>query len=100
MERDVELLARIIEHTPIGIVILKPDRGIRYANSIAVRLIGHDREALLGDSIDRFIVDRPGETPWRDLWPPIMEGTTAETKVNISRKENEEITCTLTGFHL
>lgn len=100
MDRDIELLARIIEHTPVGIVLLKPDRSIHYVNMLATHLLNRDREALLGVPIDTYLVDRQGETPWRELVPHIMEGKIGETKVGIVRGEKKEITCALTAFYL
>jgi PAS domain S-box-containing protein len=100
MDSDVGLLARIIEHTPIGIVILQPDRKIRYVNSLAAHLFNADREALLGSSIDRFIVDRRNEAPWLDLWRRVNDGNAHESRVNVARRESEEITCAVTAFHL
>ena len=100
MYSDVELLARIIEHTPIGIVILKPDRKIRYVNSLAAHLFNADREMLHGSSIDQFIVDRRNEAPWLDLWRRLTDGNMHEARVNVARRESEEITCAMTAFHL
>lgn len=100
MDRDVELLARIIEHTPVGIVLLKPDRSILYVNLLATHLFNSDRESLLGVPIDQCIVDRQGETPLRELLPVVFQGTAGESKVGISRGEKEELTCTLTAFYI
>ena len=97
---DITLLARIIEHTPIGIVILIPDGKIRYVNSLAVRLFNCSRETLLGSSLDQFIADRHGEMRWRNLWPQVLNGKTLETKVGLSRRDSEEIICALTAFSL
>ena len=100
MDSDVGLLARIIEHTPIGIVILQPDRKIRYVNSLAAHLFNVDRETLLGSSIDRFIVDRRNEASWLELWRRVTDGNAHEARVNVARRESEEITCAVTAFHL
>jgi PAS domain S-box-containing protein len=100
MDCDVELLARIIEHTPVGIVLLKPDRSIHYVNMLATHLFGGDRETLLGVPVDQYLIDRQGETPWRELLPQILQGKVGESRVGIARGEKEEITCTLTAFYL
>ena len=100
MDRDVALLARLIEHTPIGIVILKPDRSIHYVNMLATHIFNCTREALLGAPIDQFIVDRQGATPWREVWPSILQGRTHEEKIGLYRGDSDEITCTLTAFYL
>jgi len=100
INHDVALLARIIEHTPIGIVILTPDRNIRYVNTLAVHLFNCDREKLLESSIDQFIVDRHGEMRWRDLWSQVLSGKTQEAKVGLSRHDSEDIACALTAFYL
>jgi signal transduction histidine kinase/CheY-like chemotaxis protein len=100
MERDVELLARIIEHTPVGIVLLRPDRSIQYVNLLANHILRGDRDILLGVPIDQFVVDLDGETPWRELLSLAVEGKAGESKVGIIRSGTEEITCTLTAFSL
>lgn len=100
MNDDITLLARIIEHTPIGIAILTPERKIRYINTLAVQLFACRRETLIGSSLDQFIADRHGEIRWGDLWPQVFKGKTLETKVGLSRNDGEEITCALTAFYL
>jgi PAS domain S-box-containing protein len=100
MDSDVGLLARIIEHTPIGIVILLPDRRIRYVNALAAHLFNADRNTLLDSSIDRFIVDRRNESSWLELWRRLTDGNAHEARVNVARRESEEITCAMTAFHI
>ena len=96
---DVELLARIIEHTPIGIAILTRDRKIRYVNARAEKLFNCARETLLGTSVDRFIVDRQGEMTWREMWPRIMTGKILEARTGLARQgKDEELTCSLLPF--
>ena len=70
---------RIIDQTPIGIVILTPMRTIRYVNFYAVRIFGSDRRSLLGASIDAFFVDCRGETAWIELWSSVITGREGET---------------------
>ncbi|MBN1130596.1 MAG: response regulator [Chitinispirillaceae bacterium] len=100
MDSDIGLLARIIEHTPIGIVILLPDGRIRYVNSLAAHLFSRDREALLNAFIDQHLVDRRGEPSWRELRQLVSDGSAHESKVGIARTGGEEITCSMTAFHL
>jgi PAS domain S-box-containing protein len=101
MDSDIGLLACIIEHSPIGIVILQPDGGIRYVNSLAAHLFNSDRETLLGLSVDRFIVDRRGELSWRELRRlAASDGNAHEAKVGIARAGSEEIICAVMGFHI
>jgi PAS domain S-box-containing protein len=97
---DITLLARIIEHTPIGIAILTPDGKVRYVNALAVQLFNCSREMLIGSSLDPFLADRHGGMRWGDLWPQVLNGKTLETKVGLSRRDSEEITCALTAFSL
>ncbi len=98
MESDIVLLARIIEHTPVGIVILNPDRTIHYVNTIAMHLLNSERDKLRYASIDPFMVDRQGSLPWRELWASVMQGNTHEEKIGIARLDGEEVTCTLNAF--
>jgi signal transduction histidine kinase/ActR/RegA family two-component response regulator len=100
MDHDTVLLARIIEHTPIGIAILTPDRKIVFVNELAVHLLNRDRGALLGTSIDHYLVDRYGETRLQDLWPSVMIGKTREVTVGLARHGGEEIPCALTAFYI
>jgi two-component system, sensor histidine kinase ChiS len=100
MDRDVALLARIIEHTPIGIVLLKPDRSIHYVNMLATHIFNAGREELLGAPVDRYIIDRPGAVPWREIWASIVEGQIYEEKIGLYRRDSEEISCALTAFYL
>lgn len=98
--QDMALLARIVEHTPMGIIILRLDRSIYYANLFAEQLLNVNRNKLLGASIDPFIVNRDGETPWHDLWSMLMRNKNIEARIGLARNEGEEITCTLTSFFI
>lgn len=100
MDSDVTLLARIIEHTPIGIVILTPERNIRYVNLRAANMFERHRDALLGVAMDDFVNDLPGETRWKELWPSVGDGNVHEVNIGLSRQEGEEVICAVTAFYL
>jgi signal transduction histidine kinase len=100
MENDATLAFRILDQTPIGIIILTPMRTIRYANLYAVRIFGSDRRSLSGISIDTALVDCPGETAWHELWSAVITGRAGETMIAVSRPAGDQIICSVTAFFL
>ncbi len=45
----------LFEHAPLGYLILDSDGGIQEANAMATRLLGQDRDALLGRGLGAFV---------------------------------------------
>ena len=100
MDQDVALLARIVDNTPLGIIILTPGRTIRYVNTCAARIFNGTALTLVGSSMDRLIVDREGEPTWHELWSSIVEGKSREAKIVLSQQDGGEVTCILNAFSL
>jgi signal transduction histidine kinase len=95
IENDISLLARIIERTPVGIVILSPRREIRYVNECAAQLLKSGRDTLAGTRFDRHVAGRLDT-----LWMQVARGKTQEAKVALSGNDGAETACILTAFPL
>ncbi|MBN2188606.1 MAG: response regulator [Chitinispirillaceae bacterium] len=93
MENDTALLARIIEHTPVGIAILSPDRKIRYVNTRAAQMLSCGRKTLVGTAFDLHVTGR-----LETLWPQVLGGKTQVARVTLSGNDGPETVCALTAF--
>ncbi len=100
MEHDASLFSRIVDQTPIGIVILTPMRTIRYANLYAARIFGSDRRSLLGAPIDASMVDCRDGISWHELWSAVITGREGETRIAVSRPGGDQVSCSLIAFFL
>ncbi len=100
MKNDLSLVYRILDQTPIGVVILTPLRAVRYVNLYAARIFGADRRELMGASIDSALIDCPGEPAWLELWSSVIAGRERETMIAISRPAGDQVTCSLNAFFL
>lgn len=100
MYQDTILLARIVEHTPIGIVVLKTDGTIVYTNLHAQAMLGCSRDRLLGTPIEGHLTDQVGMLPWKELWISILRREVNEVRIGIARKGFPEIICKVNAFYL
>jgi PAS domain S-box-containing protein len=100
MYQDILLLARIIEYTPIGIVVLRTDGKVHYINLFAEQLFNQSRDKLLGKTIDEYISDFRGESSWTEIWNYMLQGDLTETSVILDRKTRDEIICKIHAFYI
>ena len=100
MDQDILLLARIVEHTPIGTVVLKPDGGVLYVNIFAEQMFKIPREIMLGMKLDEFICGYRDEVSWEDILEKILIQEIDKTKINLHPKEGDFLICRMNSFHI
>jgi two-component system, sensor histidine kinase ChiS len=100
MYQDILLLARIIEYTPIGIIVLRVDGKVHYVNLFAEQMLNQSRDKLLGKDIDHHISDFRGESSWNEMWSAMLQGRLTEASVIVERSGREEIVCKVNAFYI
>ena len=101
MEQDILLLARIIEKTPVGIVVVTTAGTIQYMNHYAEELFNVKRETLLGQPIEPFIgVSLQSGTTWDQMWEQLVKGVMTETTLMLQPVDRDDTMCKVTLFSI
>ena len=100
MYQDILLLARIIEYTPIGIIVLRTDGKVHYVNLFAEQMLNQSRENLLGKVIDNSISDFRGEASWTEIWNAMLQGELTEANVLVEPDGKNVIVCKVNSFFI
>lgn len=98
MHPDILLLTRIVELTPIGIVVMRTDGKVHYMNACASQMFNFSTEQIIQRSIGSFISEISGERSWDELFTLMLREELFETSVNIHPSEKNDIICRLTSF--
>jgi two-component system sensor histidine kinase ChiS len=100
MYQDILLLARIIEYTPIGIIVFRTDGKVHYVNLFAEQMLNQSREKLLGKVIEDSISDFKGEATWTEIWNAMLQGELTEASVLIEADGKNAIVCKVNAFYI
>lgn len=98
MQQDTLLLARIIENTPVGVVVVTTEGKIRYMNHCAEQLFNEQRDRLLGREIEDFITVYRQGVSWKQLWRHMLEGKVKETTLMLQPLEKNDVMCKINLF--
>jgi PAS domain S-box-containing protein len=100
IQGDLFLMARIVEHTPINIVVTRPDGTILYVNGCAERELKFHRDKLGGVSVESLISDTGDGISWKDLRERLERDKACEAKAALIGKGGSEIMCALHAFSI
>jgi PAS domain S-box-containing protein len=100
MENDVYLLARIVEHSPLNIVVTGEDGAIRYANRCAVAALGGSREHLVGAGLADFLSPDRDEQGWPALQTRLAQTGMFTAEVTLCTAESEEFLSEFSAFRI
>jgi len=98
MEQDILLLARIIENTPIGIVVVTVEGKIHYMNHFAEQLFNAQRDKLIDRPIENFIAASRQGVPWNELWGHIAQRRISETTLVLQPVDRDDTMCKVKAF--
>lgn len=98
MYQDILLLARIIEYTPIGIVVMRTDGKVYYVNRFAEHMLNQSRTILLGRTIDDSISDFKCEISWHEMWNSMLCGELTEASIVVAPMGRDSIVCKVNAF--
>lgn len=98
MHTDILLLTKIIELTPIGIVVMRTDGTVFYLNACSSQMFNIPASQLEGKSIHSFISEINGEKSWEEIFELMLKQELSKTNIIIHPHENEDIICELSSF--
>lgn len=98
MHADILLLTKIIELTPIGIVVMRTDGRVYYLNACASQMFNIPANQLEGKPIHGYVSEINGERSWEEIFALMLKQELSKTTVIIHPPENEDIICELSSF--
>jgi signal transduction histidine kinase/CheY-like chemotaxis protein len=98
MLADRHLLAHVIEHTPIGILIVRRDTTVAFVNQYALDLFGAVREDLIGNTLGGMAGHVKSEFDADSFIKNAINGTLTNFKLTLSLNERPDIVCLLNSF--
>ncbi|MDD5675620.1 MAG: ATP-binding protein [Chitinivibrionales bacterium] len=98
--KDLALLARIVEHTPLVIIVTEPDGAIRYVNATAQTVLEYSRQHMLGTPLERYLVEIEGYPSFQEVRRRMGEGDGFQTRLLLLGNGNEEHVCLLNAFEI
>jgi signal transduction histidine kinase/CheY-like chemotaxis protein len=98
MHTDILLLTKIIELTPIGIVVMRTDGTVHYLNACASQMFNISASLLEGKPINSYVSETSGERSWEEIFELMLKQELSKTSVIIHPPEQEDIICELSSF--
>ncbi|MBD3421017.1 MAG: response regulator [Chitinivibrionales bacterium] len=98
MHNEISLLARMVEHTPITIVVIEPDGKIRYINLCGEMMLKDERTHLLEANFGDYIMHSGRGMAWEEILRKLNAGEQLETNIAINTREGDERICRLNAF--
>src|SRR5690554_2485348 len=100
MHHDVLLLSRIIEYIPVGIVVIKSDSTVYYANLLAEQLFNCARNQLYGKTLEHCVSGFNIHLSWGDILDRIFKGELNEVSVILEPVDRDVLICKLGVFYV
>jgi two-component system, sensor histidine kinase ChiS len=100
MQNDVFLLARIVDHTPLNIVVADTGGVIQYINRCAETTLGRSRDQILNAPLDRFISPDLDDLSWPVIRQTLVEQGTYAGRVNMLFGNSGECICDFNAYRI
>jgi PAS domain S-box-containing protein len=100
IQGDLLLMARIVEHTPVDILVTKTDGTILYANSCTEQDLKYSRNKLGGIKIETIISESSSGLGWETIRERLLRDKSCDAKAVLICKGGNEILCSLHAFSI
>jgi two-component system sensor histidine kinase ChiS len=98
IQGDLYLMARIVEHTPIDIIVTKSDGTILYVNDCTEQDLKYSRDKMGGISIETIISESGGGLGWEGISGRLLKEKKCDAKATLICKGGSELFCFLHAF--
>jgi len=93
------LLAHVIDHTPIGILILQQDSTIVFVNQYLLALFGGTREDFVGHTLAQLAAQKGGEgVDVEGIFNGVLDDTLSGYRLTLSLPGRPDMVCLLSSF--
>jgi PAS domain S-box-containing protein len=100
IQSDITLMARIVEHSPINILVTDVNGSILYANACAERDLKVTRSKLRGMPLESLLSDTSAGSSWTELKERLARDHGFDTRVHLLGRDASEMTCALQAFSI
>jgi two-component system, sensor histidine kinase ChiS len=97
---DLFLMARIVDHTPISIMVTTTDGVILYVNSCAVHDLNFSRDSLKEMKVESIVSDTGEGLSWSEIRERLLRDKNCVARAVLICKGGAEITSSLHGFSI
>jgi len=97
---DLYLMARIVEHTPMNIIVTKNNGDILYANDCTELDLKYRRDKLHGLAVGSIISDAQDGTSWPQIQESLVKEKKCTARVTLICQGGNEIACLLHAFSI
>ena len=100
VQEDLMLMMRIVELTPVGIIVTDIDGKINYSNECSQKVLRYDRDRLIGKQIGDFFSDTGAAKGWKELHQTLMSNGACDERVAMTSENRDDIICVLSAFRV
>jgi len=100
MQLDAQLLARVIEHTPLGILILEKDGAVVSVNLYGKKLLGFGKDELIGKPLAVLPSFRHEFSENASVFKDIIEGAVNNFKITLPQHGSSDKICLMNSVKI
>jgi signal transduction histidine kinase/CheY-like chemotaxis protein len=100
MQADGHLLAHVIDHTPIGILILQQDMTIVFVNQYILSLFDGTRDDFIGSTVNDLVIQMETKIDSETIIEGILNDTLSDYKLSLSFTNRPDMVCLLNSFSI
>jgi PAS domain S-box-containing protein len=99
VQEDMVLMTRIVELTPVSIVVTDMDGKINYSNSCAQQVLQYERDQLQGTNFSNCFSDTGGKG-WKELYELAVSRGSCDEKTAMRCGGGDDIMCVMNVFRI
>ena len=100
MDQDNLILTGIVEHAPIGVVLLRENGTVHYLNLFAQQMFSCSRENLIGKTLSEHFSEINSGVSWEELMKRMLQKKEGQARVLLQPGKGEPVICRMDFFHV
>jgi PAS domain S-box-containing protein len=100
VQDDMVLMTRIVELTPVSIIVTAMDGKINYSNACAQKVLQYDRDLMQGTNFSDYFSDNSSGKSWKELYDAALSQGSNDEKAAMRGKSGDDINCIMNVFRI
>jgi PAS domain S-box-containing protein len=100
IEDDMVLMTRIVELTPISVVVTSMDGKIQFVNSCAEHVLKYDRDKMQGTPFAKYFSETGGYTSYGEMHGLLLLEKSCDKRASMVCKDGNDIICVVNAFYV
>ena len=100
VQQDMVLMTRIIDLTPMAVIVTAMDGTINFSNACAQKVLRYGRDRLQGTGFSEYFSDTGAGAGWKQLHELALQQGFAENRVSMRCENGDDIICAMSVFHI